>query len=311
MQLNIQILRNLRFFFGLDRLSRSRRLEDLQRSQLKRMFGRKTLRNVQKRRFENGQGWGKKKNETCLKLNDSHSVTLCPPQSLIDARRTKSEVYEGFLHVFCDESSQGKNRKIVGCPTVIASTIVTQQPSSPHQRQTSSMVVLVSTTEISPISIGLIRHIQLSLHIKLGEDCPVFDDMFEFCQIYAGGTIDAARRLNNQLCDIAINWAGGLHHAKKCEAFGFCYINDLVLGILELLKYHARVLYTDIDVHHGDGVEEAFYFTDRFPSLKLHTVPLDGDDSANEDIWMLILVRPLLVVWHMLILVCQTLILGF
>ena len=75
---------------------------------------------------------------------------------------------------------------------------------------------------------------------------------------------DAARRLNNRLCDIAINWAGGLHHAKKCEASGFCYINDLVLGILELLKYHARVLYIDIDVHHGDGVEEAFYFTDRY-----------------------------------------------
>lgn len=44
---------------------------------------------------------------------------------------------------------------------------------------------------------------------------------------------------------------------------GFCYINDLVLAILELLKYHARVLYVDIDIHHGDGVEEAFYLTDR------------------------------------------------
>lgn len=75
---------------------------------------------------------------------------------------------------------------------------------------------------------------------------------------------DAARRLNNKLCDIAINWAGGLHHAKKCDASGFCYINDLVLGILELLKHHPRVLYIDIDVHHGDGVEEAFYFTDRY-----------------------------------------------
>nr|GEV20576.1 histone deacetylase 9 isoform X1 [Tanacetum cinerariifolium] len=105
---------------------------------------------------------------------------------------------------------------------------------------------------------------------KLGEDCPVFDDMFEFCQIYAGATIDAARRLNNRLCDIAINWSGGLHHAKKCEASGFCYINDLVLGILELLKYHARVLYIDIDVHHGDGVEEAFYFTDRVMTVSFH-----------------------------------------
>lgn len=80
---------------------------------------------------------------------------------------------------------------------------------------------------------------------------------------------DAARKLNNGLCDIAINWAGGLHHAKKCEASGFCYINDLVLGILELLKHHARVLYIDIDVHHGDGVEEAFYFTDRFKPFHL------------------------------------------
>ncbi|RWR82511.1 histone deacetylase 9 [Cinnamomum micranthum f. kanehirae] len=105
---------------------------------------------------------------------------------------------------------------------------------------------------------------------NLGEDCPVFDNLFEFCQIYAGGTIDAARRLNNKLCDIAINWAGGLHHAKKCEASGFCYINDLVLGILELLKYHTRVLYIDIDVHHGDGVEEAFYFTDRVMTVSFH-----------------------------------------
>ncbi|KAK9734534.1 hypothetical protein RND81_04G146300 [Saponaria officinalis] len=105
---------------------------------------------------------------------------------------------------------------------------------------------------------------------KLGDDCPVFDNMFEFCQIYAGGTIDAAHRLNNKACDIAINWAGGLHHAKKWEASGFCYINDLVLGILELLKYHARVLYIDIDVHHGDGVEEAFYRTDRVMTVSFH-----------------------------------------
>ncbi|KAK7410453.1 hypothetical protein VNO78_01245 [Psophocarpus tetragonolobus] len=105
---------------------------------------------------------------------------------------------------------------------------------------------------------------------NLGEDCPVFGNLFEFRQIYAGGTIDAARRLNNQLCDIAINWAGGLHHAKKCEASGFCYINDLVLAILELLKYHARVLYIDIDVHHGDGIEEAFYFTDRVMTVSFH-----------------------------------------
>ena len=48
-------------------------------------------------------------------------------------------------------------------------------------------------------------------------------------------------------------------------------MNDLVLGILELLKYHARVLYVDIDIHHGDGVEEAFYLTDRYVTFCGHT----------------------------------------
>lgn len=98
---------------------------------------------------------------------------------------------------------------------------------------------------------------------NLGEDCPIFDSLFRFCQIYTGASIQGAQRINYGECDVAINWAGGLHHAKKSEASGFCYVNDLVLAILELLKYHPRVLYVDIDIHHGDGVEEAFYLTDR------------------------------------------------
>jgi histone deacetylase 1/2 len=108
--------------------------------------------------------------------------------------------------------------------------------------------------------------------VNLGEltDCPVFDGIFDFCQIYSGGTLDAVSRLNHGQCDIAINWAGGLHHAKKSEGSGFCYVNDIVLGILELLKYHPRVLYIDIDVHHGDGVEEAFYVTDRVMTVSFH-----------------------------------------
>ncbi|KAI9520765.1 hypothetical protein NQZ68_013170 [Dissostichus eleginoides] len=81
-----------------------------------------------------------------------------------------------------------------------------------------------------------------------------------------GGTFSDYR----QQTDIAINWAGGLHHAKKSEASGFCYVNDIVLAILELLKYHQRVLYIDIDIHHGDGVEEAFYTTDRVMTVSFH-----------------------------------------
>jgi histone deacetylase 1/2 len=76
--------------------------------------------------------------------------------------------------------------------------------------------------------------------------------------------------LNDKKCDVCINWAGGLHHAKKSEASGFCYVNDCVLAILELLKMHERVLYIDIDIHHGDGVEEAFYTTNRVMTASFH-----------------------------------------
>lgn len=54
----------------------------------------------------------------------------------------------------------------------------------------------------------------------MGEDCPVFDGLYDFCQLYAGASIEGAVKLNHELCDIAINWSGGLHHAKKAMASG-------------------------------------------------------------------------------------------
>ncbi|KAG0345125.1 histone deacetylase [Podila humilis] len=105
---------------------------------------------------------------------------------------------------------------------------------------------------------------------NVGDDCPIFEGLFEYCQLSAGGSMEGAARLNNGSCDIAVNWAGGLHHAKKTEASGFCYVNDIVLSILELLRFHPRVLYIDIDIHHGDGVEEAFYTTDRVMTVSFH-----------------------------------------
>ena len=68
------------------------------------------------------------------------------------------------------------------------------------------------------------------------EDCPIFADMYNFCKIYVGASLAAARKLCAGTTDIAINWSGGLHHAKKAKASSFCYINDIVLAILELLR---------------------------------------------------------------------------
>ncbi|CAF4886179.1 histone deacetylase 3 [Pieris napi] len=108
------------------------------------------------------------------------------------------------------------------------------------------------------------------LHYNVGDDCPVFEGLFDFCSMYTGASLEGAMKLNNNACDIAINWSGGLHHAKKFEPSGFCYVNDIVIAILELLKFHPRVLYIDIDVHHGDGVQEAFYLTDRVMTVSFH-----------------------------------------
>ena len=101
-------------------------------------------------------------------------------------------------------------------------------------------------------------------------DCPVFDGMFDYFRIYSGGSVGGAQLINDGSVDLVCNWSGGMHHAKKSEASGFCYINDIVLAILELLKVHQRVLYVDIDIHHGDGVEEAFYTTDRVMTVSFH-----------------------------------------
>ena len=65
----------------------------------------------------------------------------------------------------------------------------------------------------------------------------MFSEMYDFCRQYAGASLAGARRLSLGHTDIAINWSGGLHHAKRGEASGFCYVNDIVLAILELLRW--------------------------------------------------------------------------
>lgn len=113
-------------------------------------------------------------------------------------------------------------------------------------------------------------------------DCPGFDGLYNFCQLAAGGSIDAADLIITETAEIAINWAGGFHHAKKTEASGFCYVNDIVICILELLKFYPRVLYLDIDVHHGDGVEEAFYHTNRVMTVSFHQYEEDFFPGTGE-----------------------------
>jgi histone deacetylase 1/2 len=102
---------------------------------------------------------------------------------------------------------------------------------------------------------------------NVGDDCPVFDGLFEYCSISAGGSMgssilsqksnfaasdipvldfllfpEGAARLSRDKCDIAVNWAGGLHHAKKSEASGFCFVNGMFISsVLRDDRYCADV----------------------------------------------------------------------
>jgi acetoin utilization deacetylase AcuC-like enzyme len=70
-----------------------------------------------------------------------------------------------------------------------------------------------------------------------GSDCPIFDNVWKYSAQVGGSSIDAADLIVADYADLVVNWNGGLHHAKKKCASGFCYVNDIVLCILELLKY--------------------------------------------------------------------------
>ena len=122
------------------------------------------------------------------------------------------------------------------------------------------------------------------LYYSIGDDCPVFEGLGDFCRISGTGSLLGAHYINEGWSHTSINWSGGLHHAKRSEAVGFCYLNDCVLAILELLTKHQRVLYIDIDVHHGDGVEEAFFCTDRVMTCSFHKYGdyFPGTGSIND-----------------------------
>lgn len=104
-------------------------------------------------------------------------------------------------------------------------------------------------------------------------DNPVFAGMFEVQALKVGSTLTGAAMLLNGECDVAFSFAGGLHHARPNLASGFCIFNDAAVAIHWLLKQGLRVAYVDIDVHHGDGVQWAFYDSDKVLTISLHQDP--------------------------------------
>lgn len=103
-------------------------------------------------------------------------------------------------------------------------------------------------------------------------DTPAFAGMHDAAAAIAGATCAAMRAVTLGASTRAFSPAGGLHHAHRDRAAGFCVYNDAAVAIAWLLSQHpeGRVAYVDIDAHHGDGVQEAFYEEPRVLTISLH-----------------------------------------
>lgn len=113
-----------------------------------------------------------------------------------------------------------------------------------------------------------------ALQMGIGsQDCPVFKGLYEYAALAVGGTLTAVQMILSGQADIAFNPSGGYHHAGPELAAGFCYINDMALACIVLAEQKKRVLYLDVDVHHGDGVANAFYDRSDVLTISLHQNP--------------------------------------
>src|SRR5690242_8527714 len=105
-------------------------------------------------------------------------------------------------------------------------------------------------------------------------DDPAFAGMHEVSALIAGQSVGAAEAVWRGDALHAVNFAGGLHHAMPGSASGFCIYNDAALAVARLLELGAeRVVYVDVDVHHGDGVQTAFWDDPRVLTVSLHEHP--------------------------------------
>ncbi len=102
------------------------------------------------------------------------------------------------------------------------------------------------------------------------DDNPVSRGMYQFALAASGGTHQGAMMLTRGEADVVFNPLGGFHHAGRNHAEGFCYLNDIAIAITDLISKGKRVAYIDVDVHHGNGVQDAFYDTDQVLTISTH-----------------------------------------
>jgi len=101
-------------------------------------------------------------------------------------------------------------------------------------------------------------------------ETPVFGDLYPYASLAAGATLGGAQLILDSRADLVFNPSGGFHHALASQAGGFCYVNDIVLACALLADSGRRVLCLDIDAHHGNGQQTAFYNNRQVLTISFH-----------------------------------------
>jgi acetoin utilization protein AcuC len=113
-------------------------------------------------------------------------------------------------------------------------------------------------------------HVPISQYGLGPGDNPAFPGIFRCSSLIAGASLQAAQLMDAGAAQAAFNITGGLHHGMPSRASGFSYVNDVILAIDALLDRGRRMAYIDIDTHHGDGLQAAYYHRNQVLTISLH-----------------------------------------
>ena len=170
-------------------------------------------------------------------------------------------------------SRAGKVKKILNSMALLSGDNITEVAPVPAQRMV--LKKFHSARYLHALKTAAKGHWDTeALDMGIGTlDCPIFAGMYDYGILAVGGTLSGAKLILSGSADIAFNPSGGFHHAGPEHASGFCYIDDAALACMVLAEEGKRVLYLDVDVHHGDGVAYGFYDRSDVMTISFHENP--------------------------------------
>ena len=149
-----------------------------------------------------------------------------------------------------------------------ASILVEPRPAT--EEEVRSIHTIEYVDAVKSFSKGERNYDPARFNFSTGGDNPIYEGMFDAAALSTGASLLAAELVDGKQANAAFNISGGLHHAAAGHASGFCVFNDPAIAINYFVGKGLRVAYVDIDAHHGDGVQNAFYDTDRVLTISIH-----------------------------------------